>query len=495
MSLTARLSAFFLGSLAFVLVAFSATLYFLANAYLHRQLDGRMESALDTLVASTEIKHGLVEWEPGEHYLTLGQDSGNEHVRWLIRDGQGQEIERSPNLSAQDYPTMDWPSDSDDHVGIIIRSSPSSWRFMQRRVQANASAIAPVHGPKGAHAQDKFPLLVITGAISSAPLEATLRQLALTLAGLSSAIWLLAALFGSRLCRRAVKPMIDMATAARTMGDTDWTQRLPVPKTGDELAQLGQAFNDLLHRLYEAFERQRRFTGDASHQLRTPLTAMLGQIEVALRRERAQEEYRDTLSRVHGQAMHLRQIVEMLLFLARADHEAQLPDLEEIDLTPWFDAYAQNWTGHPRATDLQFERAFEGPARVRVQAPLLGQLIDNLVDNACKYSRPGTPIKVRLSREPGNIAWSVEDLGCGIAEADLPHVFEPFYRSPHVRRRGDAGVGLGLAVAQRIARAIGGKLSVKSEWQHGSRFTLYLPEIVAHLQRVPEQAALTPSKS
>jgi len=366
---------------------------------------------------------------------------------------------------------------------------------MQRRVQGNASALAPIRRPKSAQAQDKFPLLVITAAISSAPLGATLRQLALTLAGLSFAIWMLAALFGWRLCRRAVKPMIDMAIAARTMGDTDWTQRLPVPKTGDELAQLGQAFNDLLHRLYEAFERQRRITGDASHQLRTPLTAMLGQIEVALRRERAQEEYRDTLSRVHGQAMHLRQIVEMLLFLARADHEAQLPDLEEIDLGPWFDAYAQNWTGHPRATDLQFERAIEGAARVRVQAPLLGQLIDNLLDNACKYSRPGTPIKVRLSREPGKITWSVEDAGCGIAEADLPHVFEPFYRSPQVRRRGDAGVGLGLAVAQRIARAIGGKLSVESEWQRGSRFTLYLQEIVAHLQKIPEQTALTVSES
>src|SRR5581483_11619807 len=106
-----------------------------------------------------------------------------------------------------------------------------------------------------------------------------------------------------------------------SMSAADLDVRLPAADTGDELEELGLAFNDLLGRLQEAFERQRRFTGDASHQLRTPLTVMLGQIEVALRRDRPAGEYREALSVAHGQAERLRRIVEMLLFLARADAE------------------------------------------------------------------------------------------------------------------------------------------------------------------------------
>ena len=104
---------------------------------------------------------------------------------------------------------------------------------------------------------------------------------------------------------------------------------------GDELQDLGESFNDLLARLHEAFERQRRFTGDASHQLRTPLAAMLGQVDVALRRDRPGEDYRRVLTLVRDKTLHLSQIVEMLLFLARADAEAETPGSEEVDLAAW----------------------------------------------------------------------------------------------------------------------------------------------------------------
>jgi two-component system, OmpR family, sensor kinase len=119
-----------------------------------------------------------------------------------------------------------------------------------------------------------------------------------------------------------------------------------------------------------------------------------------------------------------------------------------------------------------------GPLEVRVQAPLLGQLLDNLLDNACKYSDPGTPITLRLGCEAGAVLLSVEDAGCGIAAEDLPHVFEPFYRSERARHAGRPGVGLGLAVAQRIAASFGGDLRAHSEPGRGSRFTLRLPASV-----------------
>src|SRR5262249_7637251 len=153
-----------------------------------------------------------------------------------------------------------------------------------------------------------------------------LRRLGWTLAGLSLAVWLVAAGLGRRLCRRALAPVAQMAGAARSIPATEPGQRLPVAATADELGDLGRAFNRLLDRLQEAFERQRRFTGEASHQLRTPLAVLLGQAEVALRRDRPPEEYRRVLTVIAEQAGRLHRLVEMLLFLARADAEAAVPE-------------------------------------------------------------------------------------------------------------------------------------------------------------------------
>jgi signal transduction histidine kinase len=124
---------------------------------------------------------------------------------------------------------------------------------------------------------------------------------------------------------------------------------------------------------------------------------------------------------------------------------------------------------------MRLEPCSDDSILVHAQAPLLGQLVDNLLENAGKYSAPGTPITLRLRTEPDAVCLEVEDTGCGIAAEDIEHIFEPFYRSPEARRRGLQGVGLGLAVARRIATALGGQLSVQSEVGKGSCFTLRLP--------------------
>ncbi len=471
MSLSARLSTFFLGALALVLVGFSTTLYLLGRSYLYHQVDERLQAAMDTLVAAAEMEGRGVEWEPNERHFTLGQQAGEDQVRWIVRDERGQAVDRSANLGSEDPLRLSWPALSEETAGLVVLREGQPWRVSQRRVQAEPGAVS--RDPKGS---EKYAFLVLTGAISQAPVAATLRRLAVTLAVLSGAVWLLAAFLGRWLCRRGLMPLTHIAATARAMSVAEWEQRLPSPQTGDELEDLSHAFNDLLARLHEAFERQRRFTGDASHQLRTPLTAMLGQIEVSLRRHRSVEEYRQVLTQVHGQGVHLRQIVEMLLFLARADAEAELPNLETVNLASWLKEYLQNWSEHPRAPDLGVELPNEDAVYVRVQPPLLGQLLDNLLDNACKYSPSGTPIMLRLEHESGVASCTVADAGCGIAAEDLPHVFEPFFRSAQARRLGYAGVGLGLTVVQRIAAGFGGTMTMQSEPGKGSRFTLRLPQ-------------------
>jgi signal transduction histidine kinase len=465
MSLASRLSAFFLVALGAVLVGFSATLYVLASRHLSLQVDERLGAALTALAAAAEVGPGGVEWEPDERELGLGRDPGADQVRWVVRDDRGRVLDRSANFN----PRRLAPETPAAAGGTVRGSDGRPWRTATRRVVA-VPAAQPGPG---------YPALTLAAFAPLGPTEATLRRLALTLAVLSSALWLLAAVAGRRLCRRALAPLARMAVAAREADAADPGALLPLPGTGDELEDLGRAFNGLLGRLHEALERQRRFTADASHQLRTPLAGLLGQVDVALRRERPAGEYRRVLGVVRAKAVHLRQILESLLFLARAESESGRPDLEGVDLSDWVAGHLLGWSSHPRAGDLRVAPDGDGPLRVRVHPPLLAQLVDNLLENAFKYSPPGAPVTVRLERRSGLAVLAVEDRGCGLTAEEQARVFRPFYRSPDARSRGQAGVGLGLTVAARIATVFGGTIRVASTPGEGSRFEVVLPETAA----------------
>jgi signal transduction histidine kinase len=471
-SLAARLSTFFLLALAVVLAGFSVSLYLLARSYLTERVDERLRAALNTLRATTEIEDGLVEWEGESRLTALGRDDGPDDVRWQAQDGRGRPIPggRSPNLGGADLWPGGLPPLDDDGPGVReVERDGETWRLTWRVVRGERPEAITDGKPL------RYGAVVLTAGLSLGPPRGTLRALAATLVGLSAAVWLVAALAGRRLCRRALAPVARMADAARTMGAADLGRRLPAAGTDDELEDLRRAFDDLLDRLQEAFERQRRFTGDASHQLRTPLTALLGQVEVALRRDRPAEDYRQALDRARAQAVHLRAVVESLLFLARADLDAELPGLEVLDLAEWLPRHLSGWAGHARAADLRLEAPGGGGHLVRAQPVLLGQLLDNLLDNALGYSQPGAPVVVTLSTAADEVSVAVRDAGPGLAAEDLARVFEPFFRTTEARRQGRAGVGLGLAVAQRIARTFGGALVADSIVGRGSTFTLFLP--------------------
>jgi two-component system OmpR family sensor kinase len=478
MSLSSRLSLFFLAALAAVLLGFSATLYLLGRSYLTEQLDERLEKALDTLEASVDVETGGLEWEPEDRRLTLGIDPGVEHVRWIVLDSHGRPIDRSPNATAAEFP----PSAGADPLADLPGDATSmgdapGWRLARRHLRLEEL----IRQGKG-HPEDdepdgdtEYPELVLIVGLSPAPVQASLGSLAIALAVVSSGLWLACAGLGRLLCRRALAPINRMATAARGMTATEGPARLPSPGTGDELEDLGRAFNELLGRLHEANDRLKRFAGDASHQLRTPLAGLLSLVEVVRRRPRPAEEYEQTLDQVHQEANRLRQIVESLLFLARSEAEAIPPEAETIDLARWVPEQLRRWSGHPRALDIGVE-APDGPLPVRAHPALLAQVLENLVDNALKYSEAGAPISITCRREAGgDIALAVQDRGCGLDPDEAAAVFEPFYRSPKARRLGRSGVGLGLSVAQRIVAASGGSIAVESVPGLGTRFTIRLP--------------------
>jgi signal transduction histidine kinase len=461
MTLARRVSLFFLASLALVLLGFSAALYFLVRGQLDRQAEHQLAGTLSALYAAAEIKPDGVEWEPDERLLPAG--SGENAARWAVFTPDG----RVRSRSTEPLPEGLLPG----------QGGEPGWKGATRRLNATDVPPHPSSSSSNSGQDDepRYPFLDFVAGISLAPREAALNWLLGALAGLSLLLWTVAALTGRWVCRRILAPVTHMADSARAIPANATAARLEVAPTHDELEELGQAFNGLLDRLQEAHERQRRFTGEASHQLRTPLAVLLGQIEVALRRERPAEEYRRVLEIAAAQGARLQRIVEMLLFLARADAEAGLPGLERIGPRGWLAQHLTEWANHPRAADIRLTARQEQDCEVSVHPPLLGQVVDILLDNACKYSEPGTPIVLSVRQGDGHAELDVEDRGCGIAEDELPRVFEPFYRSPRLRDRGAGGVGLGLAIARRVAGAMRGQITVESRPGQGSRFTVRLP--------------------
>jgi heavy metal sensor kinase len=478
MSLVTRLSGFFLAALALALAGFSVTLFLLAWAHLQRDLDERLTTALDTLNESIDHDSDEVKWKPVARPTIPVAHPQEDPVRWAVYDDRGRVVDRTWELGSEDLARVRALAPEHGHVHIrFVDRGHRIWRLALRRVSAVAPGDEeePEPDDSATATARRPPSLILAAGALAGPIEVGLRNVAWILVGVSTGIWLLAAVVGRRLVRRAVRPVTRMAEAACAMTPADRDRRLPIPGTGDELDALAGSFNGLLERLHEEVERQKRFTGDASHQLRTPLTALLGQVEVTLRRERPAEDYRQTLADVHEEAVRLRQIVESLLFLARAESEAGRPELHPLALAPFVCAHLRGWSGHDRAGDLRVDLEPGAGVWVCAHPPLLGQLVDNLLDNAAKYSAPGTPIDVRVWRSGDHVALAVQDRGIGLSPEDRAHLFEPFYRSAEARRRGYAGVGLGLAVVRRIASVFGGTIDVQSEPGRGSTFTLRLP--------------------
>jgi signal transduction histidine kinase len=468
MTLTNRVSAFFLGWLALSFAGFALAIYLVARADLYGRAEDRLQTTIDAMIAATDIEPDGIEWEGAEHTLPRGDDSNA--VIWLVATPGGRVIDRSGSV-ASDWLLADSATD-------VLDPTNSRWRVARRRLDAKSAPNRPPDNRTLAAQPNrvvKYAALDIVAAVPLTPIRDDLDRLAGILGGLTAFLWITAALVGRWLCRRTLAPVTEMAVSASGVGPSAPGERLAVRSTGDELEGLGRAFNGALDRLEEALERQRRFTGDAAHQLRTPLAVMLGQVEVALRRERPPEEYRRVLEIVAEQTGRLERIVEMLLFLARADAEAGLPARTCVHLVPWLRDHLRVWESHPRAADIRLAPNVDECLIAFVHAPLLGQVVDILLDNACKYSRPGSPITVFVKGDGEHVRLVVADDGCGIDASDLARVFDPFYRSPRVGELGVGGVGLGLTIARRVIEAMGGEIEAQSELGRGSRFTVQFP--------------------
>jgi two-component system, OmpR family, sensor kinase len=277
---------------------------------------------------------------------------------------------------------------------------------------------------------------------------------------------------------RAVEPVGRMINEVEAITDgRSLHRRLPVEATGDELARLGATLNAMISRLETSFGALRRFTADASHELKTPLAVMRADVERAMHTPPMSTEHLVALEEALQETTRMADLVDSLLTLARADEGR-------------FDLHRQPFQLEPLVHDV-FETAVILGEDAGLTVTLLGvenatilgdrirlrQLFLNLVTNAIKYTSRGGTIEVSAKRKDGEVQFSVRDTGIGIAAGDLPYIFERFWRADRARSRLSerGGFGLGLAISQWIAQAHGGTLTVQSRLHRGSTFTVSLP--------------------
>jgi heavy metal sensor kinase len=289
---------------------------------------------------------------------------------------------------------------------------------------------------------------------------------------------------GFWLSRRALRPVDRITAAAESISITNLANRLDVPATGDELQRLSETLNRMLSRLNSAVQRMSQFTADASHELRSPVSLIRTTAELAVTSGRTNAEYHADMAQILAEAERTSRLIDSLLLLARADAGEGALQMEPCNFAVSLRQAVEQAESLANERKISMEFRIDGEPVVSGDADALRRVVFILLENAIKYNTPGGAVRVTLASQDGSAVCSVSDSGIGIAERDLDHIFDRFWRADKVRSRGSGGAGLGLSIARWIVERHRGVIGVKSEFGKGTTFTVELPTI--HVSRQEE---------
>jgi len=461
LSIGLRLSLWYVLIFALAQCVFGAGMYVVLRHHLRVIVQDSLHEEMQDLRSVLQaLKPGLNPSQLREEVTeAYAQDHAGEYLQ--IFTAQGETIYLSDFLAKhplQPIPESDLRAKSEERRFEDRKMEGKRFRFLNAAIDAHGRTFLVQLGTP-------------TGEIYET-LDA-FRQYLLWLAPL---VLLIAAVGGNWLSHRALTPVDALTRTARTINVNNLGRRLETPGTGDELQRLSETLNEMLARIESSVQRITEFTADASHELRTPVALIRAEAEVALGRERTDQEYRSALQHVLTESERMTRMLEQLLALVRADSGSETIEMADVDIAELAREAVGRWQKIAASHGLRLSGIIPAmPVWLTGDSLALRRVLDILLDNSVKYSAPPGEITLMVESAPGQAFVRVRDNGAGLPVEEHTKIFERFYRVDKARSRQLGGAGLGLSIAQWIIHQHRGTISVRSSPGHGAEFSVELP--------------------
>jgi heavy metal sensor kinase len=467
LSIRNRIAIYFTGATALLIAIVFTAIIFMVDSVVYRHYDEVLyKEAVETLDEAHISKDrfegftGTARYDDDgfddddfmeRHHKTRHREIESEYIQFA--DSEGRIVRKSSNLFDN---TLD--IDKGKHGTMFRNSTIGSSTFRQVQI--------PLSGRNG----NRNGYLVVAVPVKGALL--VIRDMTSIIVISFPIIILVLFLLTRLIAGQSIRPIDEVIAAAETITQSNLDQRIPLPANHDELYRMSVTVNELLNRLQHAFQREKQFTADASHELKTPLAIVKGTLEVVVRKPRTVEHYESRINACLTELNRMAKLIDQLLLLARDETQSMQPAIMEIDPAGPLEAVMSRMQPFARDKGSSLVLTNASPCRVKADPSLLEIMFENLLSNAIKYSPEGSLVDIRIEQKKKSVVCTIEDHGIGIPEEKLPVIFNRFYRVDESRSSSTGGSGLGLSIVKKLADLQSITLSVRSETEKGTVFEL-----------------------
>ena len=451
-----KLTLWYVLFLGVILFAFSILIYMILSAQLHSETDSSLRIVSSQLLANIEIVQNYPVFKKSVEMDSLTNRLLAEGFAVRLINNSGSIVE-----GFGPFGILKASIDLADREFSSVSTSVGVWRIFTLQI-------------------GQWGWIQVGKSLSS--VRVALFRLSRLMMLIGPTIIILAVVGGFYLAKKSLEPVERITLLAEEISVEKLNKRLNLALPDDELGHLASTFDGMLERLEESVKKQRQFTSDAAHELRTPLAAIRSIVDVTLHRDRSSEEYVSALSRIQREIERLSGLIDDLLIITRLENTLPKREFAVFSVSALIWEVLETMMVLAKEKNIEIETDLQENVEIAGDRKHLSRAVFNLVDNAIKYTPENGKIRIaaRLSESNERIEIIVEDNGIGIQLEDMERIFDRFYRVDRARSQ-TRGTGLGLSIAKEIVKAHGGVISVKSSPGKGSTFKVSLPSKIRKL--------------
>ncbi|NTU97158.1 MAG: HAMP domain-containing protein [Chlorobiaceae bacterium] len=474
MNLRSRIAVYYTGATAFLIALVFTAVYFIVERVVSRQFDDELRSEVSEILTGANVHENgfrsltafatvdiddnykeLEEYEEHDRNEDRDELQGNADVEFIqIVDYTGRIFRKSENLF---------------NSKLVFEPHRAETYFFNTKL--GGLSVRQVQIPLVNTQGNMAGYLLIAVPMKNAII--VLRDLE-TVFFLSFPVIILTLFVLTRaIAGRSIRPVEKVIATAEQITQSDLDRRIALPYHRDELYRLSATINALIDRIQKAFLREKQFTADASHELKTPLASLKGTLEVLIRKPREREYYESKVQFCLNEINRMTVLVDQLLMLARYESTSIATCIETLILCRHVDDAIERMRHVAEEKRISFKLDYDETLRVAADPFMLGLILENILSNAVKYSPPGSSVKVIVAQMDNLVTCSISDNGIGIPDESIPVIFDRFYRVDKSRNSGTGGSGLGLSIVKKLADLQNISIATKSSPSEGTTFTLF----------------------